>query len=226
MSAAVILLAAGHGQRLGWDRPKAFVEVAGRPLLARAAETAVAAAVTEALIVVAPAGWEAEAERAVAGCGLPVRVVPGGLSRQDSVRLALGAISEDDVVVCHDVARPLAVARLFRDVVGALAEADGAVPVVPVTDTVKRVTDGLVSETLRRDELALAQTPQAFLRQPLIRSHARAVAAPAPPLATDDAALLEAAGYRVAVVPGDPMNVKVTVPGDIAVVEALLGADG
>lgn len=226
MSAAVILLGAGRGRRLGWDRPKAFIEVAGRPLLSRAAETAAGAGIADRLVVVVPAGWEAEGERATAGCGLPAPVVPGGPTRRESVRLALDAVGEADVVVCHDVARPLASPGLFRAVVRALADADGAVPVVPVADTVKRVGDGWISETLSREGLALAQTPQAFRRPALVDGHARAAIASIPPLATDDAALLEQAGYRVAAVPGEATNLKITVPEDVALVEAALRGDG
>lgn len=220
MRAAAILLAAGRGERLGGDRPKALLEVGGLTLLDRAIRTVDATPEIEGFLVAAPPGHEEEMEAVGVGSIRFLGVVSGGPSRQDSVRLALEALPpEFDAVACHDVARPFASPRLFSAVIGALERADGVIPVVPVADTVKRVAGGWAVETVPREDLALTQTPQAFLREALQRAHEAAEADGA--VATDDAALLERAGMRVAVVAGEPENMKVTVPEDLERAEAL-----
>ena len=219
MRAAALLLAAGRGERMGSEEPKAFLRLAGKTLLECAVETIEACPEVEGFVVAAPPGHEA-AVGAAAGTPKLVTVATGGETRQVSVRLALAALPPGfDVVICHDVARPLASPGLFSDVVAALAGADGAVPVIPVTDTLKRVLDGAIQETIPREGLALAQTPQAFRRRPLEEAHSAGATGP-----TDDAALLESAGFRVATVPGDPANLKITRSADIRVAEALLEA--
>lgn len=173
-----------------------------------------AASVCDGVVVVLPAGVEWD--------GMTGAVpVTGGASRSESVRAGLAAVPvAADVVVVHDAARPLASPALFRAVIAAVAGgADGAVPGLAVNDTVKRVgADGAVAETVPRDGLVAVQTPQAFRAEALRAVHA------AGGEASDDAALVEAAGGRVVVVPGEPINLKVTNPADIAVAAALLAA--
>jgi 2-C-methyl-D-erythritol 4-phosphate cytidylyltransferase len=220
MRAAAVLLGAGRGDRLAGERPKAFVELGGRTLLAWAVDTVEVCPEVEALVVVVPSGWQDQAEAIVRPSPKLLAVATGGETRQASVRVALDAVPEEfDAVLCHDVARPLASPKLFSEVLRPLEAADGAVPVVPVADTVKRIRDGLVAETVPRQDLVLAQTPQAFLRRALVAAHRRAAAAGR--TATDDATLLEWAGYRMATVPGEPANVKITGPHDLAVAQAL-----
>ncbi len=220
MRALALLAAAGRGERLGGRLPKAFVEIAGEPLLAHAVRTLGACPGVEGFVVAAPQGMEDETKAIADGPKL-LGVVTGGATRQDSVARALEAAPPGfDAVVCHDVARPLATPDLFAAVLEALDSADGAVPGVRVPDTVKRVAEGRVAETVPRAGLVLAQTPQAFRRGPLERAH-RAAAEDGFE-ATDDAMLLERAGYSVVVVPGDPANVKITGPGDLERAAALL----
>jgi 2-C-methyl-D-erythritol 4-phosphate cytidylyltransferase len=219
--AVAILLAAGTGERLGGSAPKAFVGVAGRPILAHAARAALACPEISAIVVAVPTGLEDLAHAMVEGIGTH-SVVAGGESRQASVRAALAVIPEDvAAIVCHDAARPFAGPRLFSAVLGALSDADGVVPVLPVWDTVKRIRDGYVVETEPREELGLAQTPQAFVARALRDAHNRAAEAGLD--LTDDAALLEWAGYRVRVVPGEPGNFKITTPEDLARAESHAG---
>lgn len=219
MPAAAILLAAGRGDRLGGDRPKAFLRVGGRTLLDRAVAAVEAVPELEGFVVAAPAGHEEEAKAATGGSPRFLAVMAGGDSRQASVRRALEAVPRGfDVVVCHDVARPFASPELFTAVLDALERAEGAVPVVAVSDTVKRIADGRVTATIPREELGLAQTPQAFRREELERAHA--AAAPEGFLATDDAALLERIGGTVAAVAGDPWNLKITTWEDLERAEA------
>jgi 2-C-methyl-D-erythritol 4-phosphate cytidylyltransferase len=211
---AAILLAAGRGERLRSSRPKAFVELGGKPLLSRAIVAVDACAEIEGFVVVAPPGLVDEAKRLASPSAKLVAVVAGGETRQASVRLGLAAVPMSaEAVVCHDVARPFAPPRLFADVVAALSGADGVVPAVAVSDTVKRVDGRRVLETVPREGLALIQTPQAFRRPALEDAHARAAAEGHE--GTDDAALLERAGYQVATVPGDPVNLKITEPEDL-----------
>jgi 2-C-methyl-D-erythritol 4-phosphate cytidylyltransferase len=207
VSISGIVVAAGEGARFGV--PKQFKTVAGIRLVDRAVE-AVELACDE-VVVVLPGG--------VAWDGRPVTAsVPGGSTRSASVRAGLDAIaSSATVVVVHDAARPLAPPSLFDAVIGAVrAGADAAVPGLPISDTVKRVEDDHVVETVSREGLVAVQTPQAFRVDALRDAHAAAVEA------TDDAALVEAGGGKVVVVPGDRRNLKITTPDDLVVAAALL----
>lgn len=224
-TAVAVILAAGAGKRLGAEIPKAFLPIGERPMLAVAAATAAASPAVGAIVVTAPPGYEGDARGCLEGLAVPCTVVTGGVTRQASVRAALTAVTGDaDVVVIHDAARPFAPPDLFTDVVEAVVEgADGAIPVLAVTDTVKRVDGGIVTGTVDRATLALAQTPQAFRVVALREAHDRAAADGT--AVTDDAALLEASGTVVAVL-GDPMNVKITTMLDLARAEARMGGVG
>ncbi|MGH2740043.1 MAG: 2-C-methyl-D-erythritol 4-phosphate cytidylyltransferase [Actinomycetota bacterium] len=226
MNAAVLLVAAGRGERLGTDVPKAFVEIRGRSLLQLCVIALSAVPEVGLVVAIVPLGREDDARAALSTLGPRVETVAGGETRQASVRAGLAALPRDsDAVVCHDVARPFASPRLYRAVLGALQGADGAVPALPVADTVKRVEESRVVESLPRDELVFVQTPQAFRRGALEESHQRAVETAM--TATDDAALLEAAGFRIVTVPGDARNLKITTPADLEIAAAFAGsADG
>jgi 2-C-methyl-D-erythritol 4-phosphate cytidylyltransferase len=233
-AAVAIVLAAGVGQRVGGDRPKAFLTIGGLPILSVAVGAAAASPAIGRIIVTVPAGWEDEARERLAATGeqVPIEVVTGGVSRQESVRAALSAMDgvsgADDVpVVIHDAARPFAPPDLFTAVVAALGTgtqeaADGAIPIIPIADTVKRLQDGLVTVTIPREELGLAQTPQAFRAGPLRDAHTRAAAAGLE--LTDDASAVEVAGGLVRAVPGDPTNVKITTFLDLAQADARMSA--
>lgn len=211
----VILLAAGGGRRLDAERAKALVDLGGRTILATAAAGAAACPGVGRLIVAAPAGLETDARAAIFDEGVPIDVVAGGATRQESVRAALDAVTDALAVVVHDAARPFATASLFARVVDAIRSgADAAVPVLPVTDTVLRIRDGLVDGSEVREELGFAQTPQAFRTDPLREAHAKAEASGV--AFTDDATLVHWAGFEVRTVPGDPSNLKITTPADLA----------
>jgi 2-C-methyl-D-erythritol 4-phosphate cytidylyltransferase len=212
--AVVVLLAAGEGERIGRG-PKAFLDIGGRPILAVAAEGAARCPDVDALVVAVPAGAQEHASRMLPQ-SKPAVVVAGGKGRQDSVRLALQSVPEDvQVVVCHDAARPFAAPELFTSVIRAVGpDADGVVPALPPSDTVKRVVDGFVEMTLPREELRLVQTPQAFSAAALREAHRRARESGV--VRTDDAGLLEWAGFRVRVVAGEPVNFKITSADDLA----------
>ena len=223
MRVAAILLAAGRGERLGEDAPKAFVDLGGRSLLAHAVDAVITCAAVDLVVVAVPPGFEERAEEHMAHLGDRGRVIVGGATRQGSAAAALEFVQASfDSVIVHDVARPLATPALFDAVLAGLADADGVVPGIPVADTIKRVRGGVVAETLRRGELVAVQTPQAFRRAALERAHAEARRDRVE--ATDDAALLERIGSRVLVIPGDPRNIKVTVPEDLAVASLLVGS--
>jgi 2-C-methyl-D-erythritol 4-phosphate cytidylyltransferase len=207
-----IVVAGGAGSRFGDSVPKQFLELGGLRLIDRA--LAAAGAACQGVVAVLPATHldATLAER--------VTAVAGGPTRAASVRAGLAAVPSDAaVIVVHDAARPLAEVALFERVIAAVrAGADGAVPGLPVADTVKRVdpSAGVVLETLDRPALRAIQTPQAFAAAVLRRAHATGADA------TDDAALVEAAGGRVVVVDGDPANLKITGPDDLVRAEALL----
>jgi 2-C-methyl-D-erythritol 4-phosphate cytidylyltransferase / 2-C-methyl-D-erythritol 2,4-cyclodiphosphate synthase len=206
---AIVVVAAGSSSRFGAD--KLAVRLGGRAVLERAVASVRAPfPAAPAVLVVRPDDVEAETERWRAA-GL--RVVAGGPRRQDSVRLGCEALdaAPATVVLIHDGARPFVPAADVRAVVAAAATAGAALLVAPVVDTIKRVAGGDVSATVPRDDLARALTPQAFRSHVLRRAWEQAGAGEW----TDEAALVEAAGGRVAAVPGDPRNVKVTRPQDL-----------
>lgn len=213
--AVAIVLAAGRGERLGTFKPKAFVDIGGRPILVWTAEAALSSGIGS-LVVAVPGGWEESAHSLLEPVG-PHTVVEGGPTRQASVRAGLAAIAEDiPFVVCHDAARPFAPRELFfvvRTIFEHFPDVDGATPVIPVPDTVKRVRDGLVVGTEERQGLFLAQTPQGFRAVALRDAHARAAEAGLG--FTDDAAVLEWAGYRVKAVAGEVGNFKITTAQDL-----------
>jgi 2-C-methyl-D-erythritol 4-phosphate cytidylyltransferase len=221
--ALALIVAAGSGERLGADRPKALVELAGRSLLQWSVDLMLGADGIERIVVALPRGVPAPA--GTVG-------VEGGVVRSESVARALAAAGPGDsegFVLVHDAARPLASVELVRAALATLAGEDGldaAIAAVPVTDTVKRVgvgiglDEGVVIETLDRSALWAVQTPQVFRRAAL----ERALDVPADVLAraTDDAWLVERVGGRVAVVPSDSENLKVTTPLDLALAELLI----
>lgn len=206
-------MAGGSGDRLGLGTPKAFVEIAGRSILSIAVENVSQAPEISSIVVVVPSGSEEIARTLLAE--LPaVTVVAGGVSRHASVAAGLSAVEPlPDRVVVHDAARPFASPKLFAAVLDALDGWDGVVPVLPPADTVKRVRDGAVVATELREELGLAQTPQAFRGWALLEAHHRATEAGR--AFTDDAACLEWAGFRVCVVEGEPANFKITTVEDL-----------
>ncbi len=212
MSLVGIVPAGGSGERLGAQRPKAFVVLAGRVMLEWSVQ--VLQRVCDRVIVAVPA--------ASASASATAEVVVGGPSRSESVRNAVQAAPEADVFVVHDAARPLVTEELVRRCVQALTEGvDGAVAAAPVTDTIKRVgDDGRVVSTLERASLWAVQTPQVFRADSL----RRALDADAATLAaaTDDASLVEAAGGRVDVVAARAENFKVTTALDLRMAEAVL----
>ena len=220
MRAVALVAAAGRGERLGADIPKALLRISGRPLLEFAMQTVDACDEVEAVVVAAPPERLDEIANVAKVSAKLIEVVEGGETRNASIRNALEVVPEKfDAVVCHDVARPFASPALFTAVLTALDHADGAVPTLPVHDTVKRMDGNDIGETVPRDGLVLAQTPQAFRREVLEAAH-RAAAVDGFE-GTDDAALVERAGYRLASVPGDPSNLKLTTAADLRLANAL-----
>lgn len=223
MNVAVVIVAAGAGTRLGSSVPKAFVPLAGRSLLRHALDNALACPEVARAIVVAPPGHLGTA-RALVADGEDVEIVAGGAERSASVRRGLAALRPDDgIVLVHDAARCLAPPALFARVVDAIRGGHGAViPGLPVVDTIKQVDDeGHVVATPDRATLRAIQTPQGFVREVLLHAHEEAEAEGVS--ATDDAALVEASGARVLVVPGEPWAGKITTADDLAAFERLLG---
>jgi 2-C-methyl-D-erythritol 4-phosphate cytidylyltransferase len=205
-----IVPAGGSGERLGAERPKAFVALAGRPLLDWSLD--VLRATCARVLVAVPPGYEQPPER-----------VAGGSSRSESVRNALAEAPDASIALVHDAARPLVTRELVERCLAALEPGwDGAIAAAPMTDTVKQAAaDGRVLSTLDRSGLWRIQTPQAFRADALRRALDRPAAELA--AATDDASLVESLGGSVRVVEAPPENIKVTRAFDLRVAEALLG---
>ena len=222
MPSLAILVAAGRGERMGQDRPKAFLELGGEALVLRSARVFDDAPSVAAIVAVVPQG-EVDAARALLA---PVRklraVVPGGERRQDSVFEGLKQAPDGftGTVLVHDAARPLVDVSLVEAVAREAAASGAALPVLPVVDTVKRVKDGLVVETLDRGELGAAQTPQGFRYALLVAAYEAAFRDHL--TVTDEAMAVERLGTKVRAVPGSPRNRKITTPDDLAWAEGVL----
>jgi 2-C-methyl-D-erythritol 4-phosphate cytidylyltransferase len=212
--AIALIVAAGRGERLGFQAPKALVPLAGRSLLQWSVDTLLEVDEIERIAVALPPGVDAPAGTVGA---------PGGEVRSRSVALALAAAGAGDPVLVHDAARPLLTGALVRDTIAALRadqSLDGAIAATHVTDTVKRASEGVVRETLERSSLWAVQTPQVFRRGALER--ALDVSPELLAAATDDAWLIERLGGSVAIVPSSPENLKITTPLDLRLAELLL----
>jgi 2-C-methyl-D-erythritol 4-phosphate cytidylyltransferase len=221
MSVWAILVAAGRGERLGLEHPKAFAKLGEDPLLAEPLRRLEDSDWIDGIVVVAPPDWEEPAILLAEelGCGKANACVAGGASRTDSVRAGFAEVPATALVVLvHDVARPLVTDAVIERVLAPLSEGwDGAVPGIPVADTLKRVgADGAIEETVARESLYAVQTPQAFVADVLRRALASGVEA------TDCAGLVEAVGGRVKVVEGDPRLMKVTTADDLAKIASWL----
>jgi 2-C-methyl-D-erythritol 4-phosphate cytidylyltransferase / 2-C-methyl-D-erythritol 2,4-cyclodiphosphate synthase len=225
MHVSALLMAAGRGARFGADAPKQFLPLLGRPVLRHAAEALLRDGLVDRLLPVCAAGEEGRVAALLDGLGAAAMPpVAGGDTRQASVRaglefLAGGAAPPPDAVLVHDAARPVVPAGTVARLLAALETAPGAIPAQRVTDTLKRGAAGRIVETVPREALWRAQTPQAFRFPALLAAH-RAAAGEA----TDDAHLLEMAGEAVAMVEGLESNVKITFPEDLGRVAAGLSA--
>lgn len=221
-----LIPAAGVGKRMGAGSNKQYLLLDGMPILARTVQTFQEAPFIDAIYLVSP---EAEIPfcrgEVVERYGFTkVRaIVPGGAERQHSVLNGLQAIEgiePDDLVLIHDGVRPFVTAEMLMNAAGAASEAGAAIVAVPVKDTVKVVQDGVITGTPARDQLWLAQTPQAFRFDLISSAHADAAAHGF--LGTDDASLVERQGGEVRVVTGDYRNIKITTPEDMVLAEAFL----
>jgi 2-C-methyl-D-erythritol 4-phosphate cytidylyltransferase len=222
MSVWALLVAAGAGERLGEERPKAFVRLGELPLLAEPLRRLEDSGWIDAIVIAVPEGWEEPAILLAEELSATkvVAAVTGGRTRADSVRIALAEVPEDAVVaLVHDAARPLVPDEVIERVLAPLSEGwDGVVPALELVDTVKRVgEDGAVVETVDRTGLRAVQTPQAFLVAALRRAYAGDLAG-----ATDCASLVERSGGRVKAVAGDPHLLKITTPADLELVASWL----
>lgn len=225
---AVVVVAAGLGTRLGADKPKAFVTLAEKTLIQHALENIAEVPALEQVILAVPAGHESQTaaivESALAGKNVRYDVVVGGDTRQQSIANALKVIDpEVAVILVHDAARALAPASLFTRVASEVRRSGlGAVPLMKIADTVKRVDGEVVRETVDRNSLRAAQTPQGFVAKKLIAVYAEANSD-----YTDDAALAQAHGMQINAVEGDERAFKITTADDLAAAELrFVGPDG
>ncbi len=229
MKVQAILAGAGVGLRMGdTSNGKLFLPLAGRPLVLHSLSTFQACDCVERIYLVVHSRDRARLESEIlarASLNKLEPLIEGGEHRQDSILSALRAVKrEPGLVLVHDVARPLVAENLIRRVAGALESADGVVPVIPVTDTVKEAAGDWVVRTWDRDKFRAVQTPQGFKLEALEDAHVRAAREGF--RGTDDAALLEHYRYSVRTVQGDRTNLKVTFPEDVALAEALLRSRG
>lgn len=223
MLVSVIIVAAGSGSRLGANVPKAFVKVGEATLLENTLRTVATIDTVGEIVIATPPGMEPPTHNLARAAQLtrPVKVVAGGAERQDSVRIALQLTSvEAEVVIIHDAARPFATPAMFEASIARASECGAAIVAMPLADTLKRVADRLIRETIPRADLWQAQTPQAFRRDLIIKAHDRALREGI--MATDDADLVERMGVEVAVVAGSPTNLKITTADDFKLAQAIV----
>ena len=219
MHVTAIIAAGGRGLRFGAVEPKQLLRVDGRPILERSVTAFVTHPAVHEVIVALPAELAADPPAYLRDAIKPLHVVAGGARRQDSVANAFGVASkESDIIVVHDAARPFVTADVIARTIAAARETGAAVAAVAASDTVKRARregGAVVAETLPRETIFLAQTPQAFRRDVLADALKVADAA------TDEASLAERAGHSVQIVDGDPTNIKITTPDDLPIAEAI-----
>ena len=219
----VIVVAAGRGSRIGGDLPKQYQPIAGVPMVLRALRPFTAHAEVAQVALVIPGQDVRQPPEFLAGLsGSGLTLVAGGAERRDSVAAGLAALrSECTIVLVHDAARPFVTPGVVDAVIGHARRGTGAIAAVPLTDTLKEASadaPDLIQRTVPRERLWRAQTPQGFPREVLARAHAAGVL---DPCATDDAALVEALGVAVHLVPDSPHNLKITTPDDLALAELL-----
>ncbi|HEU4689261.1 MAG TPA: 2-C-methyl-D-erythritol 4-phosphate cytidylyltransferase, partial [Vicinamibacterales bacterium] len=219
MHVSAVIAAGGRGLRFGAAQPKQFLSLGGRSILERAVDVFRNCDIVDDLVVALPHEMAADPPASLLARGKPLEIVAGGERRQDSVAHAFARVSDRaDIVVIHDAARPFVTDDTIRRTVAAAAETGAAIAAIAARDTVKRAgANRIVSATLPREEIYLAQTPQAFRTSVLREALALGVDA------TDEAMLAERAGHVVQIVEGDPRNMKITTPEDLATAERLLG---
>jgi 2-C-methyl-D-erythritol 4-phosphate cytidylyltransferase len=224
--ALAVIVAGGKGERMAAGVPKAFIPLAGVPMILHSVRVFEAAPSVTAIVAVVPADRVEDTRALLPSLGTPVTVVAGGERRQDSVRAGLEAAPAgfDGIVLVHDAARPLVELALVEAIVLAAAEAGAAIPVLPLADTIKRVEGGLVQETVDRAALGAAQTPQGFSAGLLKAAYDAADRDGA--LLTDESVAVERVGGSVRAIPGSPANRKLTTPDDLAWAEDLLRRRG
>jgi 2-C-methyl-D-erythritol 4-phosphate cytidylyltransferase/2-C-methyl-D-erythritol 2,4-cyclodiphosphate synthase len=221
---SAIIAAGGRGVRLGGSVPKQFLSLGGQSILRKSVDAFVLSDRVTEVVVALPPGHGGDVPDYLSGRAKPIAIVEGGARRQDSVANAFALVSgRADVVVIHDAARPFVTTELIGRTIDAAAEHGAAIAALQSTDTVKRRgAGGLICETIPREEVFLAQTPQAF-RTGVLRD---ALAHITTVQATDEAALAERAGHPVWLVEGDPRNLKITTADDLMMAERLAGSHG
>jgi 2-C-methyl-D-erythritol 4-phosphate cytidylyltransferase len=226
MTTVAIVVAAGSGTRMGADMPKALIPLAGRPLVAWSILALNASDRVDGIVVVAPPGHERPTEMALGETAEPLAMTTGGSSRGRSVAAGLDEVPEGaDRILVHDAARPLLTADHISMVLAGIEGVDGAIIAAPVADTIKRTDDDLrIVETVDRSVHWLAQTPQAFRTESLLSAIDIALEGGDIDTSTDCAAMVEAMGGVVRVVPSVLPNQKVTTPSDLDLVAPLLEA--
>ena len=228
MRVVAIVAAGGRGERLGAGMPKQLLTVGGESILRRSIRLFAEHERIDEIVVVLPPELAAEAPADLGAPGKPMRIVAGGARRQDSVRLGFEAIlGRADIVVIHDAARPFASADLVSRTIDAAAESGAALAALPASDTVKLTSAGsggtiVVERTVPRERVFMAQTPQAFRADVLA---AAIEAGRGGAVATDEAALAEAAGFPVRIVAGETTNLKITTMTDLKAAEAIAGGE-
>ncbi|GAX89347.1 2-C-methyl-D-erythritol 4-phosphate cytidylyltransferase [Effusibacillus lacus] len=226
MKVSAIVVAAGNGTRMRTDKKKPYMDIAGEPLLVRTLRAIESSPLVREIVLVVGEEDLNEAKLLVDQYGIRrvTRYAAGGIERQDSVRNGLEALdSAPDLVVVHDGARPFVTAEEMERVIQAAADCGAAIIGTPVKDTIKRVSNGLVQETIPRNDLYSVQTPQAFRTQLLREAHEKAARNGF--RGTDDASLVEWTGHPVKIVEGSYRNIKITTPEDLVVAEAFLQKD-
>lgn len=220
---AAIVVAAGRGNRAAREIPKQYAKVGGEPMLRRTIRALVSHEGIDAILTVIGDGDATRYGEVVAGLPKLLPPVVGGATRQDSVRNGLEALAGDPprLVLVHDAARPFVSPEVIGSVIAACDEAHGAIPVLAITETVKRVEGGAVAATIPREALATAQTPQGFPFAAIVAAHRSAAEAGRNDL-TDDAAVAQLAGLAVRAVEGDRANMKITTPADFSAAERML----